>query len=247
MSVYLKKFETTSEYNTYINGSDKILPNVSLTVDDSVVHYNPLTCEESETYVVSNVECPSEVDGNDTSFEMSFDYVKTSISSKCKETVTEGSDTVTVEISKNPSSTESRTVEGAYDYHGTSIPYSVTQSAAKLQVIGKFNVTDTSSSTKILDSTTAVSEVYIDGNKQSSVTTGYTFSETGEHTVKYTLTGTSIGENAFSGCTSLSSVTIPNSVTSIRSSAFYNCTSLSSVTIPNSVTNIGNYAFYGCI
>ncbi|MBR4405013.1 MAG: leucine-rich repeat domain-containing protein, partial [Bacteroidaceae bacterium] len=48
------------------------------------------------------------------------------------------------------------------------------------------------------------------------------------------------------GCTGLTSVTIPNSVTSIEWSAFSFCTGLTSVTIPNSVTSIGLSAFYGC-
>ena len=56
---------------------------------------------------------------------------------------------------------------------------------------------------------------------------------------------TNIGNYAFNGCTSLTSVTIPNSVTSIGDSAFSNCTSLTSVTIPDTVTSIGN-AFYNC-
>ena len=51
---------------------------------------------------------------------------------------------------------------------------------------------------------------------------------------------------AFAGCTGLTSVTIPNSVTCIRISAFSGCSGLTSVTIPNSVTRIGDYAFYGC-
>ena len=58
---------------------------------------------------------------------------------------------------------------------------------------------------------------------------------------------TSIGNSVFSDCTSLQSVTIPNSVTSIGDNAFEYCTSLQSVTIPNSVTNIGEQAFSGCV
>ncbi len=57
---------------------------------------------------------------------------------------------------------------------------------------------------------------------------------------------TKIGWDAFRDCTSLTSVTIPNSVTSIGGEAFYNCTSLTSVTIPNSVTSIGGSAFFRC-
>ena len=55
-----------------------------------------------------------------------------------------------------------------------------------------------------------------------------------------------IGESAFARCSSLTSITIPNSVTSIGESAFARCSSLTSVTIPNSVTSIGYDAFYGC-
>lgn len=80
---------------------------------------------------------------------------------------------------------------------------------------------------------------------------------------------TSIGNNAFNGCSGLKSVTIPNSVTSIGNEAFNGCSGLTSmsvsdnvksigygafsncsgltfVTIPNSVMTIGESAFYGC-
>ena len=56
----------------------------------------------------------------------------------------------------------------------------------------------------------------------------------------------SIGDGAFSECSSLSSITIPESVTSIGDSAFYGCASLSSITIPEGVTSIGNSAFSSC-
>ena len=57
---------------------------------------------------------------------------------------------------------------------------------------------------------------------------------------------TSIGEYAFSGCPVLSGITIPNGVTSIGSGVFSACSILSSITIPNGVTSIGNYAFDSC-
>ncbi len=51
---------------------------------------------------------------------------------------------------------------------------------------------------------------------------------------------------SFQGNTTLTELTIGNSVTTIGDDAFYNCTGLTSVTIPNSVTSIGNYAFSDC-
>ena len=54
---------------------------------------------------------------------------------------------------------------------------------------------------------------------------------------------TSIGKEAFSNCTGLTEITIPDSVTSIGERAFYYCTGLAKITIPDSVTSIGEQAF----
>ena len=57
---------------------------------------------------------------------------------------------------------------------------------------------------------------------------------------------TSIGNVAFYGCSSLTSVELPSSVMSIGTAAFKDCSSLTSVELPFGVTSIGNSAFYGC-
>ena len=57
---------------------------------------------------------------------------------------------------------------------------------------------------------------------------------------------TSIGSGTFRGCKGLTSISIPDSVTEIGSTAFKYCRGLTSVTIPDSVTSIGSYAFAEC-
>ena len=57
---------------------------------------------------------------------------------------------------------------------------------------------------------------------------------------------TSIGENAFYGCTRLTAVTLHDGLESIGSYAFYGCTSLTAIRIPGTVKTVGVNSFYGC-
>ena len=112
-----------------------------------------------------------------------------------------------------------------------------------VHIVCKYNVTSTESATKLLQTNSGITYQIIDGVRQSSVQSTYIFDTLGEHTVKYKLSRTSIGDNVFRECSSLTSITIPASVTKIGDSAFTECSSLTSITIPASVTSIGDYVF----
>ena len=57
---------------------------------------------------------------------------------------------------------------------------------------------------------------------------------------------TSIRQHAFRKCTSLTSITLPDSIATIARGAFNGCSSLTAIVIPDSVTSIGHMAFAGC-
>jgi BspA type Leucine rich repeat region (6 copies) len=57
---------------------------------------------------------------------------------------------------------------------------------------------------------------------------------------------TSIGDNAFYGCSNLTGITLSSNVANIQSSAFANCGGLTTFNLPGAVTNIGSSAFFGC-
>ena len=90
---------------------------------------------------------------------------------------------------------------------------------------------------------------YYEENKDGGITiTGYTGDET-ELVIPREIDGkgvTSIGDNAFRDCSSLTSIKIPAGVTSIGVSAFEECYGLTSIEIPAGVTSIGGSAFEYC-
>ena len=117
-------------------------------------------------------------------------------------------------------------------------------------------------------SSTYIASIKIDGTPVK-VARGYMLS-VGEHIVKITLAQptmghsifedieslvsvvfpdelvASFGDDTFSGCSSLKSVTIGKGITSFGSNTFYGCYSLTSITIGNGITSMGNNTFYNC-
>jgi BspA type Leucine rich repeat region (6 copies)/Secretion system C-terminal sorting domain len=88
---------------------------------------------------------------------------------------------------------------------------------------------------------------YLENNYSLTNIGDYAFSDcSGLTSIVIPNSVTSIGEGAFAGCSGLTSIEIPNSVTSIGKQVFYGCTGLSTIEIPNSVTSIGDWAFLEC-
>lgn len=110
----------------------------------------------------------------------------------------------------------------------------------------------------ITNSTTKKVAVTYSGSYSSSVANEYTGNVVIPESVTYngtTYSVTSIGDGAFSNCTGLTGISIPDGVISIGEGSFINCTGLTDVVIPNTVTSIGTVgrnssssgAFEGCI
>ena len=157
-------------------------------------------------------------------------------------------------------------VKGTDEVHTTQAP----------SITVTINVYETSEPTRVISSgLDDIKTIIIDGVKQETIQTGYTFSSTGEHTVKYLFKenvngipesmfdGESggivdvakvkmsngikeIGNYAFYGCQELIDIEIKEDITSIGTGACQDCGGLTSVTIPNGVTSIGQEAFAGC-
>lgn len=115
-------------------------------------------------------------------------------------------------------------------------------------IVCKLNVTSTESATKLLQINSGIKYQIIDGVRQSSVQSTYTFDTLGEHIVKYKLNGTSISsvQTLFYMCPNLVSVVIPETITRIDGVIFGSCTNLANVVLPKTLTFIGVRLFEYC-
>lgn len=99
---------------------------------------------------------------------------------------------------------------------------------------------------------TLISNNYVNGvgiltfNKEVTQVSGSFMNCTSLSSITLPDSVTIIGDNAFDGCTNLSTITLPDRVTKIGGQAFYNCSSLENISFSDCITNIGDYAFMGC-
>ena len=139
---------------------------------------------------------------------------------------------------------------------GTTVSYSMFQGCRTVTTITIPDSVTSISEGALSDcsSLTSLTLPFIGATKDDTSNTclNYVFKEYNNYRIPSSLKsvvitgGSSIGKGAFSGCDSLTSIVIPNSVTSIGESAFSGCSSLTSIVIPSGVTSIGKYAFSGC-
>ena len=139
--------------------------------------------------------------------------------------------------------------EYAFDYCSslTDVYYDGTQAQWALVSVGEGNECLQNATMHFAQEPEKPDYTYTVENGKTTIT-GYTGTG-GDITIPDALDGypvTKIGDSAFSNSTSLTSVTIPNSVTSIGEAAFYNCDGLTLATIGNNVTKIGEWAFLSC-
>ena len=113
-----------------------------------------------------------------------------------------------------------------------------------------YDIQDISAPTTIFTNyDNSVKSIEVDGELLDSVVTTYQFDSIGEHMIKYEFNDpTTVGNSAplFYNLTTVKRVIIPNTFTTIGSNAFNGCSNLTSVTIGSGITTIGQSAFYNC-
>ena len=188
---------------------------------------------------------------------------KIEIINQLQETVGANNSTI-AELEKRPTAEQLSTAIAERDARPTQEAYDavVAELDSKIEIINQLqetveaNVSDltwtmTGGEVTITDCDTSASGTLvipdtIEGNPVTSIASG-TFSGCSSLTsIAIPDSVTTIGRNAFFGCSSLTNITLGEGITSIGQSTFANCTSLTNITIPDGVTSIGRSAFTVC-
>ena len=227
MGKYLKLFDTHSDYNTYINSQDKVLPNVSYCENENELHYNPYADPRliAKFYV--------EDDSDTTMIYGGMDYDEISVLDNFTKIEVDGVEISLTDLDEN---------NGYYQL--SEGEHTIRYTLADPTEIGYETLINCSALTNVV----IPNSVITIGDYAFAYSSGLTNVVIGNSV-------TTIGESAFDGCSALTNVVIPNTVITIGNSAFSSCSGLTSIgvvgsgasiEIPNSVTTIGYSAFSQC-
>lgn len=254
MGKYIKKFDTHSDYEDFIETEDFIKPNVSYCVDNVEVHYSSVSNSElivrynaasnpTQLYMYMNQQgAPFTILGADMFSKVEIDGTEVAVA-----------DLDTAQGQYQLSAGEHTVKYTLIDPTFIGIEMNEPRTITRLGAV--FSQCSNIISVEIPNSVTNIGDAAFSQCSLTSVTIGNSVTSIGESafqdcssltTVTIPNGVTSIGYRAFENCSGLISVIISDSVTSIGNQAFNNCTGLTSVTIGNGVTSIGNYAFASC-
>ena len=260
---------SSSEYNQFslksvcgwlklqLTGDGEVVKSITLRGNNGEQVAGELYINSADATAVLASEMGSSDDNNAGGSLVFDDTILTEVSLDCGEGVALGKNTTAFYIALPPQTFEKgftvaiEDIDGYVMEQSTNNIVSIERNHIQPMAAFEFVNPNTPSTPKpanneIWYAATEKVEPYWDDVFGATIVSNTFDSTTGKGIITFDGDVTSIGEQAFYECTSLTSVAIPDSVTSIEDSAFYTCFSLTSVTIPDSVTSIGNEAFRNC-